>query len=96
LIWIRIWTGGETLRTRWWIFEFQRVRGISGPAEKLLITQEEICSFEVLSSEQLSGSHGKPLCKLCWQCGKAHMVRVSFNCVHFQCVWQMSLECDGL
>jgi hypothetical protein len=49
LSWLRIGTGGGLLWMRQWTSEFHKMRGISWLAEKLLASQEGICSMELVS-----------------------------------------------
>jgi hypothetical protein len=47
--WLRIETGGRYLWRRYWTFWFHKMRGISWLAENRFASQEELCSIEEIS-----------------------------------------------
>jgi len=49
-IWLRIGISGRLLWTRWWTFGLHTRRGISWLAERLLASQGELCSVELIYS----------------------------------------------
>jgi hypothetical protein len=47
--WLRTETGGEQLWMRYWTFRLNKTRGISWLATNRLVTQEGLCSMELVS-----------------------------------------------
>jgi len=47
--WLRIWTSGGLLWTRWYTFAFHRRRLMSWPDERLSSSQGRFCSMELFN-----------------------------------------------